>query len=434
MTLPSNLFKLLVTAVVLGGAVSSAFAQDFSGPVLGDVGTDHARLWIKTPQASKVQWMVSTNETLVKAIESPTVSLQAAEHFNGTLKIEGLTPDTKYFYNVTINGKAIFEKPLPSFTTSRPLNSAGHLRFAFSSCLGLKATDSDRAWKDMAARPFDLLVLLGDQHYANSTDTQVLLDHYVAYRANDNFRSIARQKPVYTIWDDHDYGGNDVDGSLPGKERSLAVFKEVWPNPSFGEADNPGVYYSFVKGDVEFFMLDGRYYRSADEAKDEGTKTNLGERQLAWLKQSLKFSQAKLKIIANGVEFNGNHKSDSWFYFQREREDILKFIADNKIEGVFFISGDSHYTASFQMKEGFLEITSGPLGSSHVSMPENPYILEGFDQGQYYSIVDIDTTLPEPKITWEVYGFLPKGETMQSKCVWDWVAVLGQKPAECINK
>jgi alkaline phosphatase D len=428
MKFPSNLFKFLSVLFLAMSVMSNAWAQLVSGPMLGDVTETHAKIWIKAKEAAEVKWIVSTDEDLSTASIISNQKVDEKTHFTGVLNVAKLNPGTKYFYNLVVNNQPVFQKPFPFFVTSA---STGHLRVAFSSCLGRSPSDSDPAWKDMAQKSFDLLLLLGDQHYADTVDPQILFDHYMMYRANEDFKFISRHKPVYTVWDDHDYGANDSDRTLVGKEGSLAVFTEVWPNPAFGEKNNPGVYYSFLRGDVEFFMLDTRYYRSPDDDLEDGQKTMLGSKQLAWFKKELKKSKARIKIIATSVEINGAKKSDSWFSYLRERKSIMDFIANHKIEGVIFISGDSHYTASFQMKEGFLEFTSGPLGSKPSKLHKNSYLLEGFDQGHYYSILDIDTASIAPQVSWEVYGALPNGKTHQSKCVFDWPTILGKKKAQC---
>lgn len=430
----SNLFKRMgLTFFMICLLRSTASAQMVAGPILGDIGEDHAQLWVRTQEASQVRWTVSTREDFSLAETTPSAASLQEHNFSVTLKTEHLKPATTYFYNVLINGTPVWQKDYPSFTTATSAGQSTHLRIAFSSCLGHKAQDSDPQWAQMAERPFDLLLLLGDQHYADTTDVTVLRDQYLVYRSNGDFRRIAQRKPVYTIWDDHDYGGNDTDSTLPGKEGSLMVFKEVWPNPGFGESGNPGVYYSFIRGDVEFFMLDGRYYRVPKLLKNGRNKTMLGARQLQWLKEGLSRSKAKVKIIVSGVEINGAGGKDSWAYYRHERKELLDFIITQKIEGVLFLSGDSHYTAAFQMKEGFLEITSGPLGSSPSVPPKNPYLFKTFNRGHYFSILDIDTTLPEPSIRWEVEGNLLDAMHVQEPCTLDWKSIIRQKPARCLE-
>jgi alkaline phosphatase D len=424
---PFKLFSVCLGVVFLA---TPAFCQLATSPMLGDVTPSSARLWVKTRAAAKVQWVLSTNMNLSNPQKSKVILLEASHQFSHIFKVDGLMPETEYFYNVLINGKPVLEKPLPSFTTVP--EDENHIRIAVTSCLGHQPSDSEGGWEDLASRHFDLLILLGDQHYADTTDPKILRKQYLKYRLNPYLQWMMMRKPVYAIWDDHDYGGDNSDGTLAGKKKSLAVFKAYWPNPSYGEEDNPGVYFSFARGTIEFFMLDGRYHRSPNTQTNDRSKTLLGLSQLEWLKRHLKDSKAKIKVIASSVEFNaGSYKQDNWSSFSHERAEILKFIADNKIQGVVFISGDSHNTAAFQMPEGFLEFTSGPLGSNPSPLGKNPHLLTGFDQGQAYAILDIDASLEKPVIWWEVYGLLPQGESEEIECSFDWPTILGQKKAQC---
>ena len=73
---------------------------------------------------------------------------------------------------------------------------------------------------------------------------------------------------IYSIWDDHDFGKNDTSGGIETfspdwKLPVWKVFKENWNNPYYGGgAKQPGCWFDFSIGDVDFFMTDGRYYRS----------------------------------------------------------------------------------------------------------------------------------------------------------------------------
>src|SRR6185295_5213382 len=98
--------------------------------------------------------------------------------------------------------------------------------------------------------------------------------------------------------------------------------------PAYGEKDNPGVYFKFGRGDVDFFMLDDRYHRDPNTAPEDGHKSQLGEKQLAWLKRELQASKAKVKVLAAGGEWETYGVPASWASFLRERDDVFKFIEE----------------------------------------------------------------------------------------------------------
>lgn len=68
---------------------------------------------------------------------------------------------------------------------------------------------------------------------------------------------------------------------------------------------------------------------------------------------------------------NDNHASDSWFPYQREREELLEFI-ESKMEkrnNIFILSGDSHWPGIFKIKNKngktiLFEFSASPIASS----------------------------------------------------------------------
>jgi len=155
---------------------------------------------------------------------------------------------------------------------------------------------------------------------------------------------VIRSVPQLAIWDDHDFGYNNSDGSFSFRERSLAVFKQYWANPAYGQPNNPGVYFEYSYAGIDFFFLDGRYYRAPNAAQDGPGKSFLGNTQKEWLKQRLLASRAPFKILAcgSGWSMADGPEGDTWAAFRTERDELFDFIRDRRIEGVVCLSGDSH--------------------------------------------------------------------------------------------
>ncbi len=121
--------------------------------------------------------------------------------------------------------------------------------------------------------------------------------------------------------------------------------------------------------------MDDRFYRDDDllDAAQNPHKTQYGPLQLDWLKQSLIHAQkekhATFKFVVTGgqviTDFGG--ASETFAYYQAEREDILKFIKDQGITGVVFLTGDVHFTELARKKIGdtqwVYELTSSPMSS-----------------------------------------------------------------------
>ena len=124
------------------------------------------------------------------------------------------------------------------------------------------------------------------------------------------------------------------------KGHALRVFKQVWANPSYGTEAVPGIFSSFRRGAVEFFLMDGRYHKDVRNA-DQQEATIWGEDQLQWLFRGLLTSTAPVKVIANGTQFMDLGSTGEGHYPEArdEYQRILSFLSQNRIGGVIFLLG-----------------------------------------------------------------------------------------------
>ncbi|VEU33582.1 unnamed protein product [Pseudo-nitzschia multistriata] len=93
------------------------------------------------------------------------------------------------------------------------------------------------------------------------------LDHY--YHSSRGFDSGGR--PLITgVWDDHDFGGNDMGAKMPEKKRRQAVYREFLGSGAAGargeQPDNPsreGMYHrvDLENGRIRILVLDTRWFR-----------------------------------------------------------------------------------------------------------------------------------------------------------------------------
>jgi phosphodiesterase/alkaline phosphatase D-like protein len=108
-----------------------------------------------------------------------------------------------------------------------------------------------------------------------------------------------------------------------------------------------------------FINVDDRSYRdirmkTASGADDTGLRadnpkrTMLGTTQLNWLKQILKDAQSsgttwKIVAVSSPIDAGGEDSGKTWIGgYRAERNELLKFIADNQIKNVVFLSTDDH--------------------------------------------------------------------------------------------
>ena len=63
---------------------------------------------------------------------------------------------------------------------------------------------------------------------------------YREVRATPVLQKLFAATQHYAIWDDHDYGSNNVNKDFALKQDSLKHFRDYWPNPDMGLPDLPG--------------------------------------------------------------------------------------------------------------------------------------------------------------------------------------------------
>ena len=221
----------------------------------------------------------------------------------------------------------------------------------------------------------DLFLSLGDIPYADTREPALLSARYREARSDPRFLALAREVPVLAIWDDHDFGGNEMDGRDPGKEIALRTFRAYWPNPGSGDpnASLPaGIWSTFRWGQVELFLLDDQ---SSLNLPRPGVDF-LGAEQRRWLEQALSSSTAAIKLIASGSPFHDRPVSqrilglfpivrrDAWWAYP-DRDWLLDLIARNKIAGVVLLAGDLHrhevHRLAWKGDYPLIELISSPL-------------------------------------------------------------------------
>ena len=395
------------------------------GPMIGHTTSTNSRVWAKSSAPATLSVRIGLKEDLLDGRQIRGPRLGTNSGLMNSVLADKLQPAQRYYYCVLLDGKPAMSRPYPSFVTAPPEGTPGRVRFAFTSCVGFKGYHAAAGYADMAVRTnFDVVLMLGDNHYANTNDPAKQRAFYADQRQQAGWKQLTATTPTYAIWDDHDFGPDNSDGTMKGKQLSLKTFTEHWANPAYGEPDNPGTYFMFMRANVDFFMLDVRYYRDPNKATNLAHKTMLGGAQLAWLKRELAASKAPVKVIASGSEFQSHGTEDSWKSFKEERDDLFKFIAEQNIKGVLLISGDRHYTGAYQVQGKWIEVTSGPIGSSNATNRNVAEMFLNFSntKSKFYCIYDINTAASEPKVTLEVYRV---GEGLAERRTFQWDEVLG---------
>jgi len=327
-----------------GFAAAPGYPRLMEGPMVGAVTPGSITLWGRASGEFELEVEYGMDPELAVAARSAPVRATAATDYTACIRIGGLEPATRYYYRVRVDGIPDRYRLTPAWTRTAPAGAAP-FRVAFGSCARHQLDGEQAIFHAIAASQPDLFFWLGDNIYADTSSPWVFAEDYRRQRAIASAQPLLRSVPQLAIWDDHDFGINNSDRSNPARDASLAAFRNYWANPSYGLPDCPGVFFPLSYGGVDFFFLDGRYYRAPNADPDGPQKEFLGARQNAWLREALAASRAPFKVLACGSGWSSEDglDGDTWAAFLTERNALFDFIRDARIEGVFLLSGDTHF-------------------------------------------------------------------------------------------
>ncbi len=378
--------------------------------MLGYAEHKEALIWIMTlcTQKLSIQYAPQANAKDKKQMdlllfENSKDPLRCTEEKISKIIIKDLSPGTKYNYTILLDGKdQKFDYPLSFY--SRELwewrAPAPDFNFLAGSCNYVNDSAYDRPgtpygqstaiFNTMANAKANLMVWLGDNTYLREADYSSesgIAYRYAHTRKDKNLQRFFATQPNYAIWDDHDYGSDDASKSFDMKDFTKKTFMEYWGNKIYG-SDGQGIYSKFSYSDCDFFLTDDRSFRddSKESEKYNTNKTQLGERQLDWLKNGLINSTATFKFICFGGQFLNEYSDKETFNrFKKERQMIIDFLTNNRIQGVIFITGDRHHSEiimktrpakkKFAGSYTLYDITSSPLtsGTDNILNTEEKY-------------------------------------------------------------
>ena len=308
--------------------------------------------------------------------------------------VVGLSPNQTYDYLVYVGDDVARAS---GFRTQATLETRAPVSLAFASC----ANESDataKVWERIGLEKCDAIVLIGDTPYIDSTDLAHQRKRYKAFANVPSLATLVASMPVYSTWDDHDFGRNDTDGRLKGKENSRKAFLESRPNPAPGD-DTNGIYTSFQIGDVEVFLLDARWFARTEPSTFDPKKPSLlGKAQWAWLEEGLKKSTATWKIITTGMIFNKAVrplKTDYWMHYPHELDGLFKLLGTLKVSGAVLMGGDIHrqrvvrHASKDRVGYDLIELISSPAHDHIIASANAPHPGLLFDGGKTHVFIDL---------------------------------------------
>ena len=285
-----------------------------------------------------------------------------------------------------------------SFRTAPGDTESELLRFVVSTCQSWKTRDKGTAGLQIYDHMQDLnpafFVHLGDIVYYDKRSAGGDVDartpelarfHWNRWYGCSDVVKFHTQVPSFFIKDDHDTVTNDsAPGMRVGKltwNKGLSIFREQAP---MGELTYRSRRWS---KDLQFWIVEGRDYRSPNNMPDSEKKSIWGAEQKAWFKKEVLASDAPFKILFSPTPIVGpdrvnkrdNHSNSNWTY---EGDEIRKFCSANN---VIVISGDRHWQYhSIDDQTGLHEFSSGATSKAHAGGFRMDLITE---EHQYLAII-----------------------------------------------
>ena len=339
--------------------------------MLGPIDHHTAKIWVQTKASCTLTLQFKAEDA--PKWRSQRIQTRKEDYFTYVFTLDSLLPGTDYIYKLNEGVYSFrtpvdwtFKQPPPAFT------------LAAGSCVYINDTPYDRPGKPYGQDPAifqsiandrpQLMLWLGDNTYLRPADFQS--EYGVAYRYTHTRSTPELQKLLATsmhlaITDDHDFGPNDIGGFYAYRLWTKSVFEAFWPLPVHGAHHPDDLSSYFHLNGIDFYLLDNRTWR---EMPGDSAQC-LGKSQIEWLIQNLKYSRSPFKLVAIGGQvLNTYAHYENLAVYKAERSYLLKRLAEEKIKGVIFLSGDRHMTELSRLTLGdgvvVYDLTCSPLTSS----------------------------------------------------------------------
>ena len=263
----------------------------------------------------------------------------------------------------------------------------------------------------------DYFIFLGDNIYGDTKNMNILRSKYNRLSRKKSYKNLKSNVKILATWDDHDYGSNDAGKEYKYKSESKKIFLDFFNEPDSSERwKHEGIYHShilmFEGKKIQIILLDNRTFRDPllpykgefkhDKRYDNYNKdyaphvddkpSILGENQWKWLENELSKS-ADIRIICSGtqfgIEWNGY---EAWANFPNEQKKMLELIKKTKADGLFFITGDVHYSEVSKLETDFYPIydfTSSGLSSKWPFATPNKNRIKGPIFENHFGLIEI---------------------------------------------
>ncbi|AQG82471.1 alkaline phosphatase D family protein [Spirosoma montaniterrae] len=420
-----RLLTLLFLTIPITSFAQSPLLQ--SGPMVGYSDFREVALWAQTKQPARVQIRYHEVGKPQPAYLTNEVQTDRKTAFTAHLLADQVEPGKKYEYELLIGGQKV-SLPYPTRFQTQNLwqwrTDPPTFRFGVGSCTYVGEPAVDRPgtpygggyeiFTALTAQKPDFMLWTGDNTYTREVDWNSrtgVLRRYTHTRSLPEMQPLLANTHNYAIWDDHDYGPNDSDRSYWLKPVTLEAFKLFWTNPNY--VFDEGCTGTFFWNDCQFFLLDDRTFRAPDEMPDGPDKMYFGEKQLQWFIDALRYSKATFKFVVTGGQIvNPSALFENYAIYATERDRLFKAIADAKIPGVLFLTGDRHHSILHKLDRPgtyplydltISPLTSGPAKARDEELKQPTYVDGTYLSERNFGILSVTGPLRDRVLTIQIY-------------------------------
>ncbi|MFI9550437.1 alkaline phosphatase D family protein [Nonomuraea endophytica] len=363
-----------------------------------------------------VQWQVATDEGFRRVVREGHTLARPQYGHSVHVELHGLRPGRDYFYRFRAGGEI---SPAGRTKTAPPPGARlDSLAFAFVSCQNWYE-GYYTAYRHLAQEDLDVLFHLGDYLYEYGVgatggvrgialpeqylkETFTLTEYrnrHALYRTDTDLQAAHAAFPWMVTVDDHDVENNwarDISqiDTEPDQDRQVflqrraAAFQAFYEHMPLRRSALPWgadmrLYRRQAFGRLAAFsVLDTRQYRDDQPCGDgekvgcaerlDPNRTMLGERQEAWLLDSLGRSHTTWNILANQLLMAPlDHDAapdvqsfgmDLWDGYAAARDRLLTGMVQRRVHNPVVISGDIHRSLAAELKTNFDDPNAPVMG------------------------------------------------------------------------
>ena len=328
---PTRIVKLVIGVFsLLGIATAGWYALVyFESQVTGD---RPVYLQVAAPDGMTLRWGTarSAADTVYYGRSPDQLDEQRVEPestVNHRLRLEGLQPDTRYFYRIQHQGKWL-QPQADWFVTSPTPGTPRPVRVWLWGDPGkskdkIPVRDAGLKWLHEHAKGrgayADLVLTTGDNAYPNATNAEYLRDFFRPYQ------EVLKNIPLWTVLGNHD----------ARRWTFYKLFDRPEQAQAGGLASDSEHYFSFDYAQAHFILLDNHHY-------DLSAKSAMTD----WLQQDIDQTRQKWVIVLfhhppyTGGTYDSDNESHSRGRMKKTRENLLPVLEKAGVDLV--INGHSH--------------------------------------------------------------------------------------------